>query len=60
MVDVYTPVRKPALNPQMNEMLSPVAETFPIQSPGRDLASIKRLIANKLVFSIGKDPQAAR
>lgn len=41
-------------------MFSPIAETFPIQSPGRDLASIKRLIANKLVFSIGKDPQAAR
>ena len=50
----------PSLNPQTTAMPRLTAETFPIQSPGRDLASIKRLIANKLMFSIGKDPQAAR
>ena len=33
--------------------------TFPYDSPKRDLESLKRLIANKLMFSVGKDPQSA-
>ena len=33
--------------------------TFPFDSPKRDLESLKRAIANKLMFSVGKDPQAA-
>ena len=33
---------------------------FPFESPHNDLASIKQAIANKLVFSVGKIPSAAR
>jgi starch phosphorylase len=44
-----TPVNqpKPALN-------------FKFDAPGRDLESLKRAIANKLMFTVGKDPKAAR
>jgi len=48
------------LNPNQQISLQNTIEPFPIQAPGRDLASIKALIANKLMFSIGKDPHAAR
>ena len=34
--------------------------TFDFDSPARDLASIKRAIANKLMFTVGKDPEAAK
>ena len=40
------------------DSIAPVA-TFPFDSPKRDLESLKRAIANKLMFSVGKDPQAA-
>ena len=33
---------------------------FEFDAPGRDLESLKRSIANKLMFVVGKDPQAAR
>ena len=33
---------------------------FPFDAPGRDLESLKRSIANKLMFTVGKDPQTAR
>jgi starch phosphorylase len=33
---------------------------FEYDAPGRDLESLKRSIANKLMFTVGKDPQAAR
>ena len=41
----------------------PAVATVPIfdfDSPARDLASIKRAIANKLMFTVGKDPEAAK
>ena len=41
-----------------SDLTSPQA-TFPFDSPKRDLESLKRAIANKLMFSVGKDPQAA-
>ena len=43
-------------------MISPKtpADSFPFDSPGNDIASLKKSIANKLVFSVGKDPEAAR
>ncbi len=34
--------------------------TFDFDAPGRDLESLKRSIANKLMFVVGKDPEAAR
>lgn len=34
--------------------------SFEFDAPGRDLESLKRSIANKLMFVVGKDPQAAR
>ena len=34
--------------------------TFSYDSPRNDLASLKQSIANKLVFTVGKDPSAAR
>jgi starch phosphorylase len=34
--------------------------TFEFDAPGRDLESLKRSIANKLMFVVGKDPEAAR
>ena len=40
------------------DLTSPQA-TFPFDCPKRDLESLKRAIANKLMFSVGKDPQAA-
>jgi glycogen phosphorylase len=44
----------------MNTAASPsVAHDFAFDAPGRDLESLKRAIANKLMFSVGKDPQAA-
>ena len=36
------------------------ADAFSFDSPGNDIASLKKSIANKLVFSVGKDPTAAR
>jgi starch phosphorylase len=36
------------------------AEPFTFDSPGNDVAALKKSIANKLVFSVGKDPAAAR
>ncbi|PQA75697.1 glycogen/starch/alpha-glucan phosphorylase [Rhodoferax sp. TS-BS-61-7] len=36
------------------------APNFEFDAPGRDLESLKRSIANKLMFVVGKDPQAAR
>ncbi|CAM8667021.1 GlgP Glucan phosphorylase [Comamonadaceae bacterium] len=33
---------------------------FEFDAPGRDLESLKRSIANKLMFVVGKDPEAAR
>ncbi len=45
----------------MNSSLFPASrETFEFDAPGRDLASLKRAIANKLMFTVGKDPQTAR
>ena len=41
----------------------PAVATVPIfdfDSPAQDLASIKRAIANKLMFTVGKDPEAAK
>ena len=38
---------------------NPVAD-FPFDAPGRDLESLKRAIANKLMFTVGKNPKAAR
>jgi starch phosphorylase len=38
---------------------SPAAK-FEFDAPGRDLESLKRSIANKLMFVVGKDPLAAR
>ena len=36
------------------------ATSFEFDAPGRDLESLKRSIANKLMFTVGKDPKAAR
>jgi glycogen phosphorylase len=33
---------------------------FPFDAPGRDLESLKHAIANKLMFTVGKDPKTAR
>ena len=33
---------------------------FPFDPPGRDQESLKRSIANKLMFAVGKDPKTAR
>jgi starch phosphorylase len=33
---------------------------FPFDAPGRDLESLKHAIANKLMFTVGKDPKVAR
>ncbi len=33
---------------------------FHFDSPGRDLESLKRSIANKLMFTVGKDPKTSR
>ena len=42
-----------------NPVTNPVAD-FPFDAPGRDLESLKRAIANKLMFTVGKNPKAAR
>lgn len=47
----------------MTNTSSPTASapvTFEFDAPGRDLESLKRSIANKLMFVVGKDPEAAR
>ena len=44
----------------MNPSLSTAATDFPFDAPGGDLTSLKHAIANKLMFTVGKDPQAAR
>ncbi|WP_428983756.1 glycogen/starch/alpha-glucan phosphorylase [Rhodoferax mekongensis] len=47
----------------MTNISSPTASapvTFEFDAPGRDLESLKRSIANKLMFVVGKDPEAAR
>src|SRR6185312_3962380 len=44
-------------------MLAPAnadAGVFEYEAPARDVASLKRAIANKLMFSVGKDPEVAR
>ena len=33
---------------------------FDVDSPAHDLAALKRAIANKLLFTVGKDPEAAQ
>lgn len=38
----------------------PTPVHFEFDAPGRDLESLKRSIANKLMFVVGKDPEAAR
>jgi glycogen phosphorylase len=45
-------------NTSSNTTSAPV--TFKFDAPGRDLESLKRSIANKLMFVVGKDPEAAR
>jgi len=37
-----------------------LSDDFPFDPPGRDLESLKHSIANKLMFSVGKDPKTAR
>ncbi len=46
----------------MNAPMLPSAgtATFDVDSPARDLAALKRAIANKLLFTVGKDPEAAK
>ena len=46
----------------MNAPTTPSAgpATFDVDSPARDLAALKRAIANKLLFTVGKDPEAAK
>ena len=34
--------------------------SFDVDSPAHDLAALKRAIANKLLFTVGKDPEAAQ
>ena len=34
--------------------------SFEVDSPAHDLAALKRAIANKLLFTVGKDPEAAQ
>ena len=42
-------------------MLPPAAPAyFDVDSPAHDLAALKRAIANKLLFTVGKDPEAAQ
>ena len=50
------------MNAPMNAPTSPAAEpaNFAVDSPSRDLAALKRAIANKLLFTVGKDPEAAQ
>lgn len=44
----------------MTTTTTPTPVNFEFDAPGRDLESLKRSIANKLMFVVGKDPQAAR
>jgi starch phosphorylase len=39
---------------------APTLANFPFDAPGRDLESLKHAIANKLMFTVGKDPKTAR
>ncbi len=39
---------------------SPASADFTYDTPAPDLAALKRDIANRLMFTVGKDPQAAR
>jgi len=50
------------MNAPMNVPIKPSvdAATFDVDSPSRDLAALKRAIANKLLFTVGKDPEAAQ
>jgi len=50
------------MNAPMNAPMTPSAEhaTFDVDSPSSDLAALKRAIANKLLFTVGKDPEAAQ
>jgi starch phosphorylase len=41
------------------QLVNPSSE-FAFDAPGRDLESLKRSIANKLMFTVGKNPNAAR
>nr|CBA29745.1 Glycogen phosphorylase [Curvibacter putative symbiont of Hydra magnipapillata] len=53
----------PKVDSRMTNTSSPTASapvTFEFDAPGRDLESLKRSIANKLMFVVGKDPEAAR
>jgi glycogen phosphorylase len=40
--------------------VNPSSIEFAFDAPGRDLESLKRSIANKLMFTVGKNPNAAR
>ena len=42
------------------KIATPTPVDFQFDAPGRDHESLKRAIANKLMFTVGKDPQAAR
>ena len=46
----------------MNAAFTPPAgpSVFDVDSPARDLPALKRAIANKLLFTVGKDPEAAQ
>ncbi len=46
----------------MNAAFAPPAgsSAFDVDSPARDLPALKRAIANKLLFTVGKDPEAAQ
>ena len=46
----------------MNAAFTPPAgsSAFDVDSPARDLPALKRAIANKLLFTVGKDPEAAQ
>ena len=49
------------MNPSLSTSTATTATTdFPFDAPGGDLTSLKHAIANKLMFTVGKDPQAAR
>ena len=44
-------------NPSLTTATIPT--DFPFDAPGRDLESLKHAIANKLMFTVGKDPKVA-
>ena len=52
------------MNPSLSTATTTTAATasadFPFDAPGGDLTSLKHAIANKLMFTVGKDPHSAR